>query len=126
MWNSAPGAMSLLPEFSDALRSYPFFYPQLGARVGEKFTAVIYATTPVMFSSSPLFRLIRTVAKSAYTHKVSIGYSDITLRCAIRSVKPVLSGHSKIDKTKILMTNGSLMKVKSIAECSKGSILQYF
>ena len=26
----------------------------------------------------------------------------------------------------ILMTNGSLMKVKSIAECSKGSILQYF
>ena len=33
-------------------------------------------------------------------------------------VKPVLRGHSKIDKTKILMTNGSLMKVKSIAECS--------
>ena len=24
------------------------------------------------------------------------------------------------------MTNGSLMQVKSIAECSKGSILQYF
>ena len=24
----------------------------------------------------------------------------------------------KIDKTKILMTNGSLMKVKSVAECS--------
>ena len=34
------------------------------------------------------------------------------------TVKPVLSGHSKIDKTKVLMTNGSLMKVKSIAECS--------
>ena len=31
--------------------------------------------------------------------------------------KPVLSGHSKIDKTKILMTNGCLMKGKSIAEC---------
>ena len=26
--------------------------------------------------------------------------------------------HSEIDKTKILTTNGSLMKVKSIAECS--------
>ena len=25
------------------------------------------------------------------------------------TVKPVLSGHSKIDKTKILMTNGSLI-----------------
>ena len=32
------------------------------------------------------------------------------------TVKPVLNGHSKIDKTKILMTNGSLMKVESIAE----------
>ena len=30
-------------------------------------------------------------------------------------VKPVLSGHSKIDKTELLMTNGSLMKVESIA-----------
>ena len=33
------------------------------------------------------------------------------------TVKPVLSGHSKIDKTKVLMPNGSLMKVKSVAEC---------
>ena len=40
-------------------------------------------------------------------------------------VKPVLNGHSKIDKTKVLMTNG-LMKVKSIAECSPWCILQYF
>ena len=37
------------------------------------------------------------------------------------SVKPVLSGFSKIDKTKILITNGSLMKVESIAECSLGA-----
>ena len=27
-------------------------------------------------------------------------------------VKPVLSGHSKIDKTKVIKTNGSLMKSK--------------
>ena len=33
-------------------------------------------------------------------------------------VKPVLGGHSKIDKTKVLKTNGSLMKVGSIAESS--------
>ena len=32
----------------------------------------------------------------------------------------------RIDKTKILMTNGNLMKVESIAECSPLSILQYF
>ena len=41
-------------------------------------------------------------------------------------VKPVLSSHSKIEKTKILMANGSLMKAESIAECSPWSILQYF
>ena len=46
------------------------------------------------------------------------------------TVKPGLSSHSKIDKPKGLKTNCSLMKVKSIAECSLGafcnSILQYF
>ena len=42
------------------------------------------------------------------------------------TVKPVLSCHSKIYKTKLLMTSGSLMKVESIAECSLWSILQYF
>ena len=36
----------------------------------------------------------------------------------MNTVKPVQNGHSKIDKTKILMTNGSLMKVKSIGECN--------
>ena len=40
----------------------------------------------------------------------------------VNTVKPVLSGHSKIDKTKILMTNGSFMKVGSIAECSHWGI----
>ena len=31
------------------------------------------------------------------------------------TVKPVLSSHLKIDKTKVLMENGSLMEVESIA-----------
>ena len=42
------------------------------------------------------------------------------------TVKPVQNGRSKIDKTKVLMTTGCLMKVESIAECSLWSILQYF
>ena len=33
------------------------------------------------------------------------------------TVNPVLNGHLKIDKTKVLMTNGSLMNVKSISKC---------
>ena len=43
-----------------------------------------------------------------------------------RTVKQVLSGHSKIDKTKGLMTNGSLMKIESIAECSLGAFFNTF
>ena len=42
------------------------------------------------------------------------------------TVKPVLSDHSKIGKTKILKTHGSLMKVESIAECSLGAFCNTF
>ena len=34
-----------------------------------------------------------------------------------KTVKPVLIGHSKIDKMKVLKTGGSLMQVESIVEC---------
>ena len=42
------------------------------------------------------------------------------------TVKPVLSGHSERRSKLAFKTNYPLMQVKSIAECSKGSILQYF
>ena len=42
------------------------------------------------------------------------------------TVKPVLSGHSKTDKTKVLKSNGSLMKVESIPECSLGAFCNTF
>ena len=60
----------MMLEFSDTLLDFPFFYRQLGAVPVDKFTAVIYATSPVI-SSSPLFRLLKNVAKSLYVHKVS-------------------------------------------------------
>ena len=60
-------------------------------------------------------------------------HDKISLECfwvyaADITVKPVLNSHSKIDKTKILMTkfNGSSMKIESIAKSSPRSILQYF
>ena len=43
------------------------------------------------------------------------------IRSCTCTVKSVLSGHTKIDKTKVLKTSGSLMKVESIAECSLGA-----
>ena len=42
------------------------------------------------------------------------------------TVKPVLSSHSKRTPKLVFNTDYRLMQVKSIAECSKGSILQYF
>ena len=42
------------------------------------------------------------------------------------TVKPVLSGHSKIEKRMVLKTNVSLMKVESIAECSKRAFCNTF
>ena len=39
------------------------------------------------------------------------------------TANPVLSSHSKIDQTKILMANGSLMKVESIALLEHSAIL---
>ena len=38
----------------------------------------------------------------------------------------MINGHSKIDKTKVLMTNGSSMKDISIAECSLGAFCNTF
>ena len=43
-------------------------------------------------------------------------YQNLTGSQVTTIVKPVLSRHSKIDKTHILKTNGSLMKVESIAD----------
>ena len=42
------------------------------------------------------------------------------------TVKPVLSGHSKKDKTKILITNGSLMKVKVLQNAPLGAFCNTF
>ena len=41
-------------------------------------------------------------------------------------VKPVKNDHSLKDQKMVFKTDYRLMEVKSIAECSKGSILQYF
>ena len=39
----------------------------------------------------------------------------------VSTIKPVLSGHLKIDKTKVLKANRSLMKAESISEWSPWS-----
>ena len=42
------------------------------------------------------------------------------------TVKPVISGHADRPPKLVLNIDHPLMQIKSMAECSKGSILQYF
>ena len=53
--------------------------------------------------------------------QTEFGESGTILQSCIKEnsiIKPAQNGHSKIGKTKIVMTNGSLMKVVIIAECN--------
>ena len=59
-------------------------------------------------------------------HSSPIGIQSTCGIPFISTVKPVLSGHSKRRPKFVFKTNNCLMQVKSIAECSKGSILQFF
>ena len=84
-WNSDPGGLLLLPQYSDSIGDFPFFQrndesAEVAATGGgqeEKFTAVIF--TPYSTSSagqqqvftSALFRLVRNVSNSANVAKVS-------------------------------------------------------
>ena len=59
-------------------------------------------------------------------YSVSLKLLQVVRNLMIDTVKPVLRGHTKIDKTKVLKANGSLMKVEGIAECSFGAFCNTF
>ena len=81
----------------------------------------MYRSTPRtgFFHGNKIRLLLKRAVRSGSIDRVNDKSSD----CRERSkVKPVLSGQTKIDKTKVLKTNSSLIKIKSIVECS----LHYF
>ena len=59
----------------------------------------------------------------SWSYSLTTNLKELCTKC---TVKPVLSSHSKVDKAKVLMAKGRLMKVESIVECSPLNILQYF
>ena len=98
----------------------------------------LISTFVINFSKSSISKLATGEISISYLVSVTKGplsnylkklYSLPTkaeMRKKRSTVKPVLRGHLKIDKTKVLMENGSLTKAKSIAECSPWRVLQYF
>ena len=62
------------------------------------------------------YRLPQTCTLCLKMPTIGLTFSNSVGYCTVKSV---YSGHSKIDKTKVLTTIGSLMKVESIAEWSR-------
>ena len=64
---------------------------------------------------------VRKQRKKMNTTLLSSSDSVLMKIPCVYTVKPVLSGRSKIDKTKVLMANDSLMKVKVLQKAPFGA-----
>ncbi|XP_017558591.1 exostosin-1b [Pygocentrus nattereri] len=72
MWNSHPGGLFTLPQYSSYLGDFPFYYAGLGIKPYPKFTAVIHAVTPLVSQSQPILKLLVAVAKSQYCAQIIV------------------------------------------------------
>ncbi|NXJ51652.1 EXT1C protein, partial [Spizaetus tyrannus] len=70
LWNTLPGGLLALPEFSTHLGDFPFYYLQHGSSPSEKFTAFIRAISPAGSLSQPILRLIQAVSGSQYCAQI--------------------------------------------------------
>ena len=67
-----------------------------------------------------------SIAMKHYVFVVFKGVGGVWTPPLNPHMKPAYKGHSQKDQKLVFKINYHLMQVKSIAECSKGSILQYF
>ncbi|XP_071001355.1 exostosin-1a-like, partial [Oncorhynchus clarkii lewisi] len=72
MWNSLPGGLYSLPQYSSYLGDFPFHYAKLGIKPRPKFTAIIHAVTPLVSQSQPILKLLVAVAKSQHCVQVIV------------------------------------------------------
>ena len=72
-----------------------------------------------MFTVTGMRPALQTVhlMAGATIHVLTMQLCDCVVT-TVSTVKHFLNGHSIIDKTKIFMTNSSLLKVQNIVECS--------
>ena len=60
------------------------------------------------------------------TYFLAHQFKHVRLELKRNEVKPILSGHSKVDKTKVLKSWGILMQLKSTEECSTRAFCHIF
>ncbi|KAF3840059.1 hypothetical protein F7725_018776 [Dissostichus mawsoni] len=72
MWNSLPGGLFTLPQYSTYLGDFPFYYAKLGVKPYTKFTAIVHVVSPLVSQSQPVMKLLLSVAKSQYCAQVIV------------------------------------------------------
>ncbi|XP_061785764.1 exostosin-1 isoform X2 [Nerophis lumbriciformis] len=98
MWNSLPGGLYALPQYSTDLAQFPFYYASLGKSPQPQFTAVIHTVSPLQSNMSPVVKLLIAVAKSkfcAQTMSSRFFHHDVILTDAVLS----------LDEDSVLSTN---------------------
>ncbi|NXV96672.1 EXT1C protein, partial [Calonectris borealis] len=75
LWNTLPGGLLALPDFSTHPGDFPFYYLQHGSSPSEKFTAFIRAVSPTGSLSQPILRLIQAVSGSQYCAQILVLWS---------------------------------------------------
>uniref|UniRef100_A0A3P9H835 Exostosin-1a n=1 Tax=Oryzias latipes TaxID=8090 RepID=A0A3P9H835_ORYLA len=111
MWNSLPGGLFTLPQYSTNLGDFPFYYAKLGTKPYPKFTAIIHMVTPLVSQSQPVMKLLVAVAKSQYCAQVIVLWnSDKPLpakhRWPVTSAPiSVIEGESKVINGRFLPYN---------------------
>ncbi|XP_074656128.1 exostosin-1a-like [Tubulanus polymorphus] len=86
VWNTIPGALLYMNEFSSSLSMFPFYYGNLGFSPVGTFTAVIYSTGGSSYHpQSSLYKLVKQLGRSAFLEKLLIIWqSSTTLPSRIR------------------------------------------
>ncbi|XP_074832630.1 exostosin-like 1 [Carettochelys insculpta] len=74
-WNTLPGGLLALPEYSTHLGDFPFYYLQQGRSPSSKFTAFIRAVSPVVSLSQPILKLIQAVSRSQHCAQILVLWS---------------------------------------------------
>ncbi|NWZ87124.1 EXT1C protein, partial [Poecile atricapillus] len=75
LWNTLPGGLLVLPDFSTHLGDFPFYYLQHGYSPSKKFTAFIRAASQAGSLSQPILRLIQAVSESQYCAQIVVLWS---------------------------------------------------
>ncbi|XP_050928026.1 exostosin-1a [Lates calcarifer] len=72
LWNSLPGGLYAIPQYSTDPAQFPFYYAILGKSPSQQFTAVIHTVTPLQSQISPVVKLIIAVAKSKFCAQIVV------------------------------------------------------